>query len=132
MMKLNRCFPSKAIDHLAEKPQVALSEKILEMPQLMNFQNYYSEKSPVSTSRTVSIRAMVLEYHQFLDEHPLTKRELEILQLIVKGNTNSEIAEELHLTIGTVKTHLRNIFNKLDVNDRTQAAVIALRAGLVD
>lgn len=131
-MKMNRCFPAKAIDRLAEKPQVALCENAWEMPQLMNFQNYYSEKYPVCTSRTVSIRAMVLEYHRFLDEHPLTKRELEILQLIVKGNTNSEIAEELHLTIGTVKTHLRNIFNKLDVNDRTQAAVIALRAGLVD
>lgn len=92
----------------------------------------YSDESSISTTKTVTIRAIALEYHLFLEEHPLTKRELEILGLIVQGNTNSEIAEKLCLTIGTVKTHLRNIFNKLNVNDRTQAAVIALRAGLVD
>lgn len=91
-----------------------------------------SKKSSISNSKTVSIRAIVSEYHLYLQENPLTKRELEILALIVQGDTNSEIADKLYLTVGTVKTHLRNIFNKLNVSDRTQAAVIALRAGLVD
>lgn len=130
-MKMNFCLSSIAIEHLAQNSQVALCERRWGMMQQMN-SHRYTDKSPISTNKTVSIRAMVLEYHLFLEEHPLTKRELEILQLIVEGKTNSEIAEELHLTIGTVKTHLRNIFNKLNVNDRTQAAVIALRAGLVD
>ncbi len=63
--------------------------------------------------------------------HPLTDRELEVLQLIVDGYSNAEIAEELYITVGTVKTHVRNILNKLSADDRTQAAVHALRSGLV-
>ncbi len=130
-MKVNSSLSLLAIEHLIQNSQVELSQTQLEMPQLLN-SNMQSEKSSLSNSKTVSIRAIVSEYHLYLQEHPLTKRELEILELIVQGDTNSEIAEKLYLTVGTVKTHLRNIFNKLNVNDRTQAAVIALRAGLVD
>lgn len=128
---MDSTLPSLAIEHLTQNSQVELCQTEWEMPQLLN-SNMYSETVPISNSKTVSIRAIVSEYHLYLQEHPLTKRELEILQLIVQGNTNSEIAEKLYLTIGTVKTHLRNIFNKLKVSDRTQAAVIALRSGLVD
>ncbi len=63
--------------------------------------------------------------------YPLTDRELEVLQLIVEGYSNADIAEQLYITIGTVKTHVRNILNKLCADDRTQAAVRALRSGLV-
>lgn len=62
---------------------------------------------------------------------PLTPRELQVLQLIVDGDRNPIIAQKLFITEGTVKTHVRNIFRKLCVNDRTQAAIRALRAGLV-
>lgn len=62
---------------------------------------------------------------------PLTERELEVLQLIVDGNSNAAIADKLFITVGTVKTHVRNILNKLCADDRTQAAVRALRTGLV-
>ena len=55
----------------------------------------------------------------------------EILKLIVEGKTNSEIGAELYLSPNTVKTHLRNIMNKLLVDDRVQVAVEALRSGLV-
>jgi DNA-binding NarL/FixJ family response regulator len=61
----------------------------------------------------------------------LTERELEVLQLIVDGYSNAEIAEKLYITLGTVKTHVRKILNKLSADDRTQAAVRALRSGLV-
>ncbi|MGA1622352.1 MAG: response regulator [Synechocystis sp.] len=61
----------------------------------------------------------------------LTDRELEVLQLIVDGCSNADIAETLYITVGTVKTHVRNILNKLSADDRTQAAVRALRFGLV-
>jgi DNA-binding NarL/FixJ family response regulator len=81
---------------------------------------------------TVAINAIESEYQQVLETYPLTKRELEILELIVEGCRNSEIAERSYITIGTVKTHVRNILNKLGVDDRTKAAVRALRAGLVD
>jgi DNA-binding NarL/FixJ family response regulator len=130
-MNMNSSLPSLAIANAKPPSQVELCQKKWEMAQLMN-PAIQSEKYPISAIEKVRIRATVLEYHLFLQEHPLTKRELEILRLIVEGNSNSEIGQTLHLTIGTVKTHLRNIFYKLNVNDRTQAAVIALRAGLVD
>ncbi|MFM7579548.1 MAG: response regulator transcription factor, partial [Microcystaceae cyanobacterium] len=47
------------------------------------------------------------------------------------GHSNAAIAEQLFITVGTVKTHVRNILNKLCADDRTQAAVHALRSGLV-
>jgi DNA-binding NarL/FixJ family response regulator len=85
----------------------------------------------VSSSKTVTIHGVEPEYQQLLENAPLTERELEILDLIVAGCSNAEIAEKLYITIGTVKTHVRNILNKLCVDDRTQAAVRALRSGLV-
>lgn len=62
---------------------------------------------------------------------PLSERELEVLKLIVDGKSNQEIAEKLFVTLATVKTHVRSILNKLSVDDRTQAAVKAMREGLV-
>ena len=82
-------------------------------------------------SKTVKIEALSSEYEQVLETYPLTQRELEILELIVAGKSNGEIAEKLYITVGTVKTHVRNILNKLCADDRTQAAVRALRSGLV-
>lgn len=61
----------------------------------------------------------------------LSQRELEVLTLMVEGRSNPEIAAELYLSPNTVKTHVRGIMNKLAVDDRVQAAVVALRAGLV-
>ncbi len=66
-----------------------------------------------------------------IQSYPLTERELEVLQLIVDGHSNASIADKLFITVGTVKTHVRNILNKLCADDRTQAAVRALRTGLV-
>jgi DNA-binding NarL/FixJ family response regulator len=71
------------------------------------------------------------ENQEFIDSYTLTERELEVLQLIVEGCSNAVIAERLYITVGTVKTHVRNILNKLCADDRTQAAVRALRSGLV-
>lgn len=61
----------------------------------------------------------------------LTEREMDVLRLLVEGNNNTEIGEALYLSPNTVKTHVRGIMNKLAVDDRVQAAVVALRAGLV-
>ncbi|MBE9079003.1 response regulator transcription factor [Romeria aff. gracilis LEGE 07310] len=85
----------------------------------------------VISDRTVEIRAVDPEYEQIIEAYPLTERELEILELIVSGCSNAQIAERLYVTVGTVKTHVRNILNKLGANDRTQAAVRALRSGLI-
>jgi two-component system, NarL family, response regulator LiaR len=61
----------------------------------------------------------------------LSPRELEVLKLMVEGRSNPEIATALYLSPNTVKTHVRGIMNKLAVDDRVQAAVVALRAGIV-
>jgi two-component system, NarL family, response regulator len=61
----------------------------------------------------------------------LSEREIELLDLIVKGLSNHEIAEALRITEGTVKWHLNILFSRLNVRDRTQAAVAALRRGIV-
>lgn len=61
----------------------------------------------------------------------LSARELEVLKLMVEGKSNPEIAQKLYLSPNTVKTHVRGIMNKLSVDDRVQAAVVALRSGLV-
>ena len=62
----------------------------------------------------------------------LTAREFEILELIVKGKTNKEIADALDITVGTVKWHVNIILSRLNVSDRTQAAVAALHRGIVE
>jgi DNA-binding NarL/FixJ family response regulator len=60
----------------------------------------------------------------------LTERETDVLRLVARGFTNADIAERLHLSEGTVRNHVSAIFAKLEVSDRTQAAVIAIQHGL--
>ncbi|MEM7094277.1 MAG: response regulator transcription factor [Actinomycetota bacterium] len=59
-------------------------------------------------------------------------REREVLQLLVEGKSNREIANELHLSAGTVKNHVSSILRRLGTTDRTNAAVLAVRLGIVD
>lgn len=66
------------------------------------------------------------------DVPALTERELEILKLIVRGQSNKAIAQTLHISIDTVKNHMRYILAKLAVSDRTQAAVKALKEGILE
>lgn len=66
-----------------------------------------------------------------LDER-LTDREVAILKLVAEGHPNKQVAWRLQLSTDTVKAHLKNIFAKLDVSDRTQAVIIAARRGYID
>lgn len=61
----------------------------------------------------------------------LTEREVEVLELIARGKANKQIARELFVAISTIKTHVNNLYRKLDVTSRTQAALYAARIGLV-
>ncbi|MGD1992725.1 MAG: response regulator transcription factor [Anaerolineae bacterium] len=63
-------------------------------------------------------------------EEPLTEREVEVLQLLARGLSNQEIADELVVSERTVRTHVSNILGKLHLANRTQAALYALREGL--
>ncbi|MBS4460666.1 response regulator transcription factor [Lactococcus petauri] len=62
----------------------------------------------------------------------LSKREMEVLKILAQGLSNQEIADQLFISLKTVKTHVSNIFNKLEVNDRTQATIYAIQHKLVD
>jgi two-component system, NarL family, response regulator LiaR len=86
-----------------------------------------STLSPAATQALVAVtaRAPEAEYH-------LTEREQELLQLLVHGLSNSEIADQLTISLSTVKFHISSILNKLNVSSRTEAAVLALEKHLVD
>ncbi len=62
---------------------------------------------------------------------PLSERELEIVKLVGEGKTNKEIATTLFLSVGTVKNHITNILQQLELRDRTQLAIYAIKNGLV-
>jgi two-component system NarL family response regulator len=80
------------------------------------FENY-----PLDNSKTEDP-----EPYPMLQANPLTRREQEILALIVAGKSNQEIAGALYITAGTVRVHVHTILNKLNVSDRVQAAALAL------
>ena len=64
-------------------------------------------------------------------QEPLTEREIDELRLVAQGASNPQIAETLHITVNTVKVHLRNILAKLQLDNRTQSAAYAVQSGLV-
>lgn len=64
-------------------------------------------------------------------EETLSKREIEVLQLVARGNSNRDIGKALHISTATVKTHLVRIFDKLGVDDRTAAVTVALERGIM-
>lgn len=66
-----------------------------------------------------------------MNSRSLTAREREVLRLVVAGQMNREIGESLNIGEGTVRAHMNNILSKLEVNDRTQAATLAIKRGLV-
>lgn len=78
------------------------------------------------------LKQKMAEPEQNINEDILTKRELEVLCLIAEGMYNKEIAEKLFISEKTVKNHVSNIFKKIDVTDRTQAAVYAIKNGYVE
>jgi len=81
------------------------------------FENQPSDISNLPTSEVYSV----------VQINPLTRREQEILALIVAGKSNQEIARTLYITAGTVRVHVHAILNKLSVSDRSQAATLALQ-----
>ena len=70
--------------------------------------------------------------HQHPNEGQLTARERDLLQLVAGGLSNREIAEELHISKNTVKYHMKNILQKMNLQNRAEAAAYAVRNGLVE
>lgn len=131
------CMKNISFDNLLEALQVTYEGNAWIDPAIARIvlkqtkKNQPAAAPPVEEKSKVVIEGTDPEYTQLIEAYPLTERELEVLQLIVEGCSNAAIAEKLYITVGTVKTHVRNILNKLCADDRTQAAVRALRSGLV-
>jgi two-component system, NarL family, response regulator LiaR len=89
-----------------------------------------TQSSPQQNVQNVQ-KKEALEAAGYAYMEPLSPREIEVLTLIVDGLSNQQIADKLIISLPTAKTHVRNILNKLAVDDRTQAAVQAMRRGLV-
>jgi DNA-binding NarL/FixJ family response regulator len=96
-----------------------------------------SESELINAVRSVNTgrKYIPAEIAEILSENfgqeELTPSERKILQMIVGGNSNKEIAFDLDVSENTVKTHVKNVFEKLGVSDRTSAATLAIRRGLV-
>jgi DNA-binding NarL/FixJ family response regulator len=75
--------------------------------------------------------AIAQKLAEHMADEPISPRELEVLSLMAGGKRNKEIAGELSIAEDTVKMHVRNIFSKLQVNDRTEAVTVALRRGII-
>jgi DNA-binding NarL/FixJ family response regulator len=80
---------------------------------------------------TPSVASRLMGQLRAPGESPLTPREVDVLARVAKGASNKEIAQHLHLSEATVKSHLLHIFSKLGVNDRTQAVTLAVQRGII-
>jgi DNA-binding NarL/FixJ family response regulator len=128
------CMKDASIDKLAQAIQTTAGGNAWIDPAIARVVLHQTQKAYISNRHspepaTISINRLSDE--DFIPAYPLTERELEVLKLIVDGCSNAQIAEKLYITVGTVKTHVRNILNKLCADDRTQVAVRALRTGLI-
>ena len=85
----------------------------------------------VSQGRKGVPRAVAARLAEYTPRIPLTPRETEVLSLVAKGLTNAEVAEHIGRAEGTVKVHLKNILQKLGVDDRTEAVTIGMRRGFI-
>ena len=97
---------------------VAAGEALVAPSVLERLVSHYVERPPSGLTRPA-----------FLDD--LSARELEVLRLVGRGHCNGEIAEQLVISLATVKTHIRHLLQKLGLRDRVQAVVLAHEHGLV-
>lgn len=128
------CMKDAGVAQLIEAIRKTYSDDAWIDPAIASIVLRQMRQSIVQTATdktTIEIRSVEPQYEQVLASDPVTEREHEVLELIVAGCTNVVIAERLCITVGTVKTHVRNILVKLCADDRTEAAVRALRAGII-
>lgn len=92
----------------------------------------YNGETYIQPSLTPLLKENALRFESNQQAELLTKREIEVLELLAEGLFNKEIAYKLLISEKTVKNHVSNIFKKIKVSDRTQAAVYAIKNNIVD
>ena len=97
----------------------------------MTVEELRSTIQAVHSGKTRIAPAIAEKLAERMSGQELTGRELEVLERIVRGRANKEIASDLNISEATVKTHINNLLSKLGVTDRTQAATAALQRGIV-
>ncbi len=99
---------------------------------LSSLQEALSDGSPMTPSIAKKVITLFRNYlPNKKDEFSITKREVEVLELIVDGYNNKEIADKLFISIETVRNHIRHIYEKLHVHSKSEAVVKAIRGGIV-
>jgi DNA-binding NarL/FixJ family response regulator len=106
--------------HQVREGKYVLNDAVLAKPQVANWLIHQFTQTPLAATDDAE-----------LVFHPLSAREMEILTHITHGKSNKEIARQLGISCQTVKNHMTSILRKLAVNDRTQAAVYALKRGWI-
>jgi DNA-binding NarL/FixJ family response regulator len=119
-------YPGDALAQRALKAgaQAYLLKSLVRKELLDTIRSVYSGKKHISPD-------VASEMAQHAADESLTAREIEVLKLVAAGNTNKQIAFLLSISDDTAKGHVKNILYKLDVNDRTQAAMLALKRGII-
>jgi DNA-binding NarL/FixJ family response regulator len=144
--EIHRRFPHIAVvmltsserdGHLYEAAQIGVAGYLLKS---LDANELFDLLHGVTNGETAMTRAMASKLlksvaNRMADEdkgeQSLTERELFVLRLVASGASNQEIAEKLTISVNTVKSHIKNILEKLQLENRTQAATYALQHGLV-
>ena len=128
---------SELDEHLYEAVQIGVAGyllKNLDAHELFDLLGGI-ERGEAAMTRTMAARLLRAASRRAtepgLHSEALTEREIEVLRLIVQGASNPEIAEQLCITVNTVKSHVKNILYKLRLENRTQVAAYAMQTGLV-
>ena len=79
-----------------------------------------------------NITSTGISFNNNFNDNSITKREVEVLKQLAKGLNNNQISNELNISLHTTKAHIRNIFSKLSVSDRTEAVVVAIKDKIIN
>ena len=144
--QIRKCVPSVAVvmltaseldEHLYEAVRLGAAGYLLKSLDAVELFELLSgvAQGEAAMTRTMAARLLkTVAQHAVrpeTGEQALTEREIDVLRLVAQGCSNPQIAQHLNITINTVKVHLRNILDKLQVENRTQAAAYAVRSGLL-
>lgn len=122
------------VDHvltLLEEGATSYLPKTVDLNELLGAIRKSNRGESVLPPSVASIVVRHLSGQLDKEEKPLTSREIEVLSLVAKGLTNKAIAKKLHLSPRTIETHLTHIYKKLDVESRTEAAMLAQKKGWI-